>query len=143
MASIAPHHCRKTLTGWQPVSRAARDFWEKTKLGQTVAMQASRPRNTQHHRKMFALLQLVAENNEQFTGPDDALIAVKAALGHGRWIKLAGASREIFVPASINFAAMGQDEFEAFYDAAVAAVRRWWLPVGNEELREAIEAFAA
>lgn len=143
MASVAPFHVRKTVTGWQPISAAATAFWAKTKIGQVVQMQATRPRNPAHHRKLFALLNLVADNNEQFTGPDDVLIAVKAALGRGRWIKLAGASREIFAPESINFAAMSQDQFEAFYDAAVAAVRRWWLPVGNEELREAIEAFAA
>jgi hypothetical protein len=131
------------LQGWQPVSAAAREFHAGTKLGQTVAMQASRPRNPQHHRKMFALLGIVADNCEQFSGPDDVLLAVKATLGHGRWIKLEGASREIFAPDSINFASMNQQEFEPFYDAAVKAVQRWWLPADNEAIREAVEGFAA
>ena len=143
MSKVAPHHVCKTMAGWVPKSNAAREFHAKTKLGQIVEMKARRPRNTQHHRKLFALLSLVAENNEQFSGPEDVLIAVKAATGHGRWLKLEGATREVFMPDSIDFASMSQDEFEPFYDAAVAAVRRWWLNVEDHELQEAVEAFAA
>jgi hypothetical protein len=143
MSKIAPHHLVKTMAGWIPKSSAAREFHAKTKLGQIVEMKARRPRNTQHHRKLFALLSLVAENNEQFSGPEDVLIAVKAATGHGRWLKLEGATREVFMPDSIDFSAMDQAAFEPFYDAAVAAVKRWWLPVDNDELEEAINAFAA
>lgn len=142
-AKAAPHHVRKTVQGWAPVSSAARDFHAKTKLGQTVEMRERRPRNQQHHRKLFALLGIVADNNEQFSGPEDVLVAIKAATGHGRWLKLEGATREVFMPESIAFDAMSQDEFEPFYEAAVAAVRRWWLPVGNDELEEAIKEFAA
>jgi len=142
-AKSAPQHCVKTVLGWQPVSQAAREFHARTKLGQTVEIKGRRPRNPAHHRKMFALLSIVADNCEQFTDADDVLLGVKATLGHGRWLKPAGASREIFAPDSIDFAAMGQAEFEAFYDGAVASIRRWWLPADNDELRDAVEAFAA
>lgn len=143
MTKIAPHHVCKTMAGWIPKSNAAREFHAKTKLGQIVEMKARRPRNPGHHRKLFALLAIVAENNEEFADADEALVAVKAATGHGHWKKIKGTTREIFYPASIAFDAMGQDEFEDFYNAAVAAVRRWWLPVDNDELEEAINAFAA
>jgi hypothetical protein len=142
-AKSAPHHVRKTLTGWEPLSQAARDFHSKTKLGQVVEVKARRPRNPQHHRKMFALLNIVADNCEDFQDTDDALTAVKAAMGYGRWIKPAGATREIFIPDSIAFDAMSQGEFEPFYDGAIAAVRRWWLPVDDADLRAAIDEFAA
>lgn len=140
---IAPHHVRKTITGWQPISTAAREFHAKTKLGQIVEMQARRPRNPGHHRKAFALFSIVADNCEQFSNAEDVLTAVKAALGMGRWLELAGASRPIFMPDSISFSAMDQTEFEAFYKAAVAAIQRWWLPVEDTELRHAVEEFAA
>lgn len=144
MAKIAPHHCRKTVQGWQPISAAARDFHAKTKLGQTVEMVGRRPRNPQHHRKLFALLGVLVDNTDEFANTDEALIGVKAVLGRGHWKKLHPRSRrEVFIPESIAFESMSQDEFEPFYDAAVAAVQRWWLPVGNDELREAVEAFAA
>lgn len=143
MTTTAPHHCVKTLSGWQPVSNAAREFHAKTKPGQIVEMIGRRPRHPAHHRKYFAMLGVVADNCEQFAGPDDVLLAVKAALGHGRWLEIPGASRPLFAPDSINFSAMDQDSFEAFYDASIAAVRRWWMPAGDSEFREAVEAFAA
>ncbi|TZG25625.1 DUF1367 family protein [Sphingomonas montanisoli] len=144
MASLAPYHFRKTLSGFEPVSAAARDFHAKTKLGQTVQLTGRRPRNPGHHRKFFALLGILVDNTDQFASTEDALIAVKAATGHGVWKKLhPKADREIFIPHSIDFASMPQDEFEAFYNLAFAAIIRWWLPVAANDLREAVESFAA
>jgi len=143
VAKSAPHHVRKTLTGWEPMSQAAREFHSKTKLGQVVEIKERRPRNPAHSRKMFAMLSIVRDNCEQFQDTDDVLTAVKATMGHGRWLNLAGATREIFMPDSIAFDAMSQAEFEPFYDGAIAAVRRWWLPVDDADLRAAIDEFAA
>lgn len=143
LSKAAPQHYAKTLSGFIPMSAAAREFHASCRIGKPVELKGRRPRNPDHHRKFFALLGLVAENNEQFSGPEDVLVAVKAATGHGRWLKLEGATREVFMPDSISFSAMSQDEFNAFYEAAVAAVIRWWLPVGREDLEEAINAFAA
>lgn len=143
MARFAPHHVIKTMQGWQPVSNAAREFHAKTKLGQTVAMHARRPRNPGHHRKLFALLSIVVENTELFANVDDALIGLKAITGLGRWDRIKGTSKDIFYPESIAFDAMAQDEFEGLYDQAVAAVIRWWLPVSEAELRDAVAGFAA
>lgn len=143
MSRFAPEHYVKSAVGFVPRSEAAREFHAKTKLGQTVILKGRRPRNPAHHRKLFALLGLLVDNTDHFANVDDALIALKAALGHGRWVKIEGTTRELFYPDSIAFDAMAQDEFADFYEAAVAAVRRWWLPVNDDELREAVEAFAA
>lgn len=139
----APSHFRKTIAGFEPVSNAAREFHAKTKLGQTVEMKGRRPRNPRHHAKLFALLGIIVDNTELFANTDDALVGLKAVMGRGRWQRIEGTTKDIFYPESISFDAMGQDEFEGFYDAAVAAVRRWWLPVAANDLREAVEAFAA
>jgi hypothetical protein len=140
---MKPHHVRKTLTGWEPVSSAAREFHAKTKLGQTVAMQARRPRNPRHHAKLFALLSLVVDNTDLFANTDDALVGLKAVMGFGRWERIKGTTKDMFYPQSIAFDAMAQDEFNEFYEAAIAAVRRWWLPVADNDLRAAVEEFAA
>lgn len=144
MARTAPVHFVKTASGFVPRSQAAREFHAKAKLGQVVELKGRRPRNPAHHRKLFALLGLLADNREEFASTDDALLGLKAVLGHGTWKKLhPKAEREVFVPDSIAFENMAQDEFEAFYEQAIAAVKRWWLPVNDDELREALEAFAA
>jgi hypothetical protein len=139
----APQHYIKTAAGFVPKSAAAREFHAKTKLGQTIELKSRRPRNPAHHRKLFALLNILVDNTEHFANTEDALLAVKAATGLGRWVRVEGASRELFYPDSIAFDAMPQAEFADFYERAVAAVIRWWLPVNDAELREAIEAFAA
>jgi hypothetical protein len=139
----APNHVRKTLSGWEPVSAAAREFHAKTKLGQVVDVRSRRPRNPGHHRKLFALLALVVDNTELFANTDDALVGLKAVMGRGRWERIKGTTKDMFYPESIAFDAMSQDDFEPFYDAALAAVQRWWLPVADNDLREAVEAFAA
>lgn len=143
MADYAPTHYKKTAAGFIPISRAARDFHARTKLEKVVELKGRRPRNPAHHRKLFALLSIVADNSDDFASAEDVLIGLKAALGHGRWVKPKGATRELFIPDSINFENMSQDEFEPFYDLAIAAVRRWWIPVDDEALREAISEFAA
>lgn len=144
MSRIAPLHYRKTAYGFVPVSSGARDFHAKTKMEQLVELKGRRPRNPKHHKKLFALLSILADNCEEFDSAEDALVGIKAVLGRGTWKKLhRKAEREVFRPESIAFDAMGQDEFEEFYTAAVAAVRRWWLPVSDDDLREAVEAFAA
>lgn len=140
---FAPTHYRKTLQGFVPVSEAARQFHAKTKPNQTVEMKGRRPRNPRHHAKLFALLGLVVSNTDLFANTDDALIGLKAVMGFGRWQRIKGTTKDVFYADSIAFDAMGQDEFEAFYDQAIAAVRRWWLPVADNDLREAIESFAA
>lgn len=140
----APPHYQKTVAGFVPVSTAAREFHAKTKLGQTVDLRGRRPRNPAHHRKLFALLSILADNRDEFASTEDALLGLKAVLGHGTWKKLhPKAEREVFVPDSIAFENLSQDEFNAFYEAAIAAVLRWWLPTEESELREAIVAFAA
>lgn len=138
-----PSHFVKTAAGFVPKSNAARDFHTRTKLGQTVELKGRRPRNPAHHRKLFALLNILVDNTDHFANTEDALLAVKAATGLGRWMKVEGATRELFYPDSIAFDAMPQGEFAEFYEKAVAAVIRWWLPVSDAEIREAVEAFAA
>jgi hypothetical protein len=138
-----PVHYIKTAAGFVPKSNAARDFHARTKLGQTVELKGRRPRNPAHHRKLFALLNILVDNTEHFANTEDALLAVKAATGLGRWMKVEGATRELFYPDSIAFDAMPQAEFAEFYEKAVAAVIRWWLPVSDAEIREAVESFAA
>lgn len=139
-----PEHYLKTVSGFTPVSKAAREFHAKTGLGKTVELKGRRPRNAGHHRKLFALLSLLVDNCEEFANTKDALLGLKAVLGHGVWKRLhPKAEREVFIPDSIAYENLSQADFEVFYDAAVAAIRRWWLPVGNDELREAVESFSA
>jgi len=79
----------KTDKGLRGSTPADQDAWAKfrrrletMKPGTWVRMEWARPRNGQHHRKLFALLQLVAENSETYDTPEKALVAVKLVTGY-------------------------------------------------------------
>jgi hypothetical protein len=98
------------------------------KAGKWLRLEWATPRNGPHHRKLMALLQLVAENSETYQTVEQALPAVKLAAGY-------------FDPAvdprtgelypnlhSIAFDKMEQDEFDKFYSAAIDGVLQVILP---------------
>ena len=89
--------------------------------GEQVIVVIKRARNTRHHRKMFALLNIALENQDQYKTIDDLLDATKIATGHCKWIDMLvrGIQVRVAVPKSISFANMGQDKFERFYNDAL------------------------
>lgn len=128
---------RKTLFGFVPVSDDATEFHGKTKLGQEIRLDGSRSRSVPQHRLFWKMLSVVAENSEAFDNAEGVHLAIKAALGHGKWIDVGG-SRPLFIPDSTGFAAMKQDEFQRYFDEARTVVRKYWLKVEDEELLNAL-----
>lgn len=120
------------LTGSTPADTAAWQRFkrrlETMKPGTWLRMEWARPRNGSHHRKFFALLQLVAENSEVYDTTEKALVAVKLCTGHVEPAIDPRTGELIQIPKSIAFDAMEQDEFEVFYSAAIDAVLQYILP---------------
>lgn len=101
---------------------------ETMKPGKWLRLEWATPRNGPHHRKLMALLQLVAENSETYPTVEKALPAVKLAAGYYD-PAVDPRTGEIYpVLRSISFDAMEQDEFEKFYSAAVDGVLQVILP---------------
>ncbi|MDR0274142.1 MAG: DUF1367 family protein [Burkholderiaceae bacterium] len=98
------------------------------KPGKWLRMEWSSPRNGKHHRKLFALLQLVAENSEIYDTPEKALVAVKLAAGFFNPMPDPRTGEIVPILQSISFEAMGQEDFERFYAAALDGVLRVILP---------------
>jgi hypothetical protein len=89
--------------------------------GEQVVAEIRRARNPGHHRKMFAFLKLLLDNQEKYKTIEDILNAVKIGVGHCRWgtVWLRGVPVQVAIPKSISFANMGQAKFETFYNAAL------------------------
>ena len=109
-----------------PVDMTGVEALDQVPAGATLRVKWTRPRNLGHHRKFFALLDVVFEAQSRFATKDDLLDALKIALGHYTIWRVG--SREILRPKSISFAAMDQDAFEQFYDSAVALIIEKVLP---------------
>jgi hypothetical protein len=107
----------KHLGSLRPADPNAEAFLAHTRVGQYVLVEAHRPRNPDHHRKFFAMLNIVLQNQEHYQSIDDLLDVCKLRTGHVKTI--ATKIGEVQIPKSISFASMDQTEFEAFYTRAV------------------------
>lgn len=130
----------KTPQGLRGATPADQDAWAKfrrkletMKPGKWLRIEASSPRNGKHHRKMFALLQLVAENSETYNTVEKALVAIKLIVGHFEPAVHPQTGELIQVPKSIAYESMDQDTFEAFYSAALDGVLQHILPTMDRE----------
>ncbi|MHB9879139.1 hypothetical protein ACSMXM_05695 [Pacificimonas sp. ICDLI1SI03] len=127
-----PMTWRRTMTGYVPGNAVAAEAHAKGKPNELVKMKLTRPRNLAHHQLYWVILQLVVDNSEDFDTTKQLHTAVKAALGYGKWLEIG--SRPLFVEESISFASMGQTEFKVYFDRALDAINKYWLPVGVEAL---------
>ena len=93
--------------------------------GREIKVSISHPRNPRQHRLLFALLKIVADNHEKYDTVDKVLLALKFATGQAECNVVN--DTVVWSPKSISFAAMGQDEFNIFFDLAIGAVTGWLL----------------
>lgn len=129
---------RKHLNALRPVDDAGDALLSRIKLGQDVMVEVKRPRNPLHHRKLFAMLKIVLDNQEFYKSTDDLLEVCKLRVGHVHVIETKGG--DVRIPKSISFASMPQDEFNAFYDKAVQWVVSEVIPgLQRGDLDEAVE----
>jgi hypothetical protein len=101
-------------------------------LRETVTASIRRSRNPRHHAKLFALLNIVFQQQDQFATVQDLLGAIKLATGYfdlGKTID----GIPYCVPKSIALASMAQTEFEQFYDKAVQVILTKILPNINRD----------
>jgi len=125
----------RTPQGLRGATPADQDAWAKfrrrletMKPGKWLRFEWSSPRNGAHHRKMFALLQLVAENSEIYDTPEKALVAVKLAAGFYDPVVDPRTGEIVPHVHSISYEKMGQEDFERFYAAALDGVLQVILP---------------
>lgn len=130
----------KTEVGLRGSTPDDQDAWAKfkrkletSKPGSLLRMEWTSPRNGAHHRKFMALLNLVTENSETYNTIPKALIAVKLAAGYFDPAIDPRTGEIIPIPKSISYDAMGQEDFDIFYSAAIDGVLQVVLPTMSRE----------
>lgn len=128
---------RKTLTGLMPADDSSSEVLDKLRLGCVVQVKVSQPRNIQHHRLFFALVNKVFENQEIYPSRAALRAALTVAAGHAELVKLD--KSWIYVPKSIAFHKMDQTEFNDFFNRVCNVVCEKIIPNLDEaELRQEI-----
>ena len=131
----------KHLGALRPADTLADEAFAKIPSGQVVFVEIKRPRNVQHHRLFWALMTKVHENidGDRYPTVEDLAAAVKISVGLRTRIELPDGTVG-FIPKSISFHKMGQDEFSAFYDKVCDLIAAHFLPgVEIEALRAEVE----
>lgn len=110
------------------------------KEGREVLVSIRRARNVKHHRLLFAALNKVVENTEQWPSVGALLDELKLATGHAEIRVNLLTGKPYAVPSSINFAAMSQDEFAPWFNQVVQILATKALKTAPEALmREIVE----
>ena len=106
----------KRLNALYPIDETSEAAVRKFGLGEIVSVEVKRPRNVAFHRKFFAMLQIILQNQDAYKSIDDLLDVCKLRIGHFRTINTKNG--EVQIPDSISFAAMDDTAFGDFYDRA-------------------------
>jgi hypothetical protein len=135
---------RKMVGGrLEPVDDAGKDALAKVGIGALVSVEIKRPRNIQHHRKFWALISLIYQNQTRYKSPEDLCDAIKVYVGHSKVLRMTD-GREVHTPLSIAFHAMDQGAFDAFYDKVIDVVCTVIIPgLNQDDLRQQLLEFAA
>lgn len=131
----------KQLGALRPVDQAGEDALRKLGQGQLVEIEIRRPRNIKWHRLYWALVTLVWDNSDtdRYPTAEDLHAAIKIAAGLRTRIELPDGTVG-FIPGSIAFHKMSEDDFAVFFDRVCTLVARHFLPgVTNEDLRREVE----
>jgi hypothetical protein len=138
MARFLAH---KSLGSLKPVDAIGEDVLRKINSRDVVMIEVKRPRNGKMHRLYWGLVALVWDNmdGDRYPTPDDLHAAFKIAAGIRTRIELPNGEVG-FIPGSIAFHKMKQDEFDAFYNRICDLVAKHFLPgVDQDELRAEVE----
>lgn len=129
---------RRALGTLRPVDAAGEEALRSMRGDEIVHVTIKRKRNERHHRKFFALLNVVFPHQDTYPTMETFRAAVTCALGFADTVKLPD-GRVILVPRSISFANMDQTEFDAFYERAVALICTRIIPgIGRADVEREV-----
>lgn len=139
---MSKFYVTKTLTGLLPSNRTSEDAMQKLKTGEEYMVEVKRPRNLKHHKKFFALIGLVFDNQSRYQSTDELLDMIKIAAGHVD-VRVSPSGQEYKIPKSINFASMDQAAFDVFYQSVVDVVCKYFIPgLDQGELKRELMEFS-
>ena len=92
---------------------------KKIKVNEPYEYEFKNVRNLGHHRKYFALLNLVVNNTEKFKDVNHLRMILAIECGHYEELINPLSGEITIVPKSISFSSMGQDEFSELYSKSL------------------------
>ncbi len=114
----------KTLGGLKPYDTKAEEVFSKVGINDVIMIDITRPRNVRFHRKLFALIRLVFENQEHYNSQDDLREDLTIEAGYFTKVVNHFTGEERYKAKSISFANMDELEFSELYGRFLDTVVR-------------------
>ena len=97
------------------------DKMKKLKAGEIYECEVKQPRNLRFHRKFFALINMVYENQEQYSNPERLRKDLIISAGfYDEWFDLEGVQQR--EAKSISFGSMSEYEFGELYSRVLDVI---------------------
>lgn len=111
----------RTLTGLQPCTASDYDnlMLSKLKLGEVYEVEIKKKRNYEFHKKLFALINLVHQNQTKLEGITFEALRAYMTMKAGYYESYTTDKGTFTLPKSISFASMDNIEFEQLYSSIV------------------------
>lgn len=115
------------VIGWGPNDQS---YIARMEPGECIECDTHKARNPAHHRRFFALLQAAYGAQDKHKNLTSLLVELKIRAG---WYDehITHDGKLVYVPKSISWARMDQEEFERFYGEAIVALADMF---GTEEI---------
>jgi hypothetical protein len=132
-----PQIYRRTINGFVPANEPAERFAKRSKIGQLVKLEGSHPRNLKHLKKYFALLRTAFPHTE-YDHLEQFRHVLTCRMGYCDFVPDGKGGLQA-VPYSISFDSMKDEVFQEFYDNAIDAILKHFLPgTDRADLDEAV-----
>ena len=122
-----------------PINDLGNEQLAELPLDEIIKAKISRPRNVGHHRKFFALVKVVFDNQDHYTNQETMRKVMIMQAGYYDTIKVMKGDT-VYLPKSISFGSMDQNEFQEFYERFLDVAVQM-LDMECEELSKEVEAF--
>lgn len=131
---------RKEVGKLVPVDQSGEDAMRKLRFGDILQIEVKKPRNVLHHRKYWALITKVWENQERYETVEQLHNALKIAAGIYEPLTMPNGTVHK-IPGTIAFNEMDQIAFGQFYDRVCDLIAEHFLPgVSIPDLKAEIES---
>ncbi len=134
---MAEYFLVRTNEGFAPSDELSEQRTKRIPLGEIVRAEIKKGRNVLFHRKYFALLNLVFQNQDKYKNLEDLLVEIKLKIGYyTEHITTKGIV--IYVPKSISFAGCDQSTFEEIYSKTIDVCLEHFMFIDEQDLRQKV-----
>lgn len=112
---------KRTENAVFPIDDKAVEMISKLKVGEEFLVDYKKKRNVKNHRRLFSMLQGVVHNSDHYKNVDNLLSMLKLKTGHFD-IVVSHRGEQLYIPKSIDFASMCEEEFKEFFSACIDVI---------------------